>query len=91
MTGWEGQIGIYMAKSHDTWTSCQPIRILTCDYPSPFFSILLSAHSFQGHMSWYSLAHARDFGPVHATAYGPHTVVLVTFFSIKVCMWLYGS
>lgn len=42
-------------------------------------------------MSWYSLAHARAFGPVHATAYGPHTVFFVTFFSIKVCMWLYRS
>lgn len=39
-------------------------------------------------MSWYSLAHARAFGPVHATAfgpvhataYGPHTVLFVTFF-----------
>ena len=40
-------------------------------------------------MSWYSLAHARDFGPVHATAYGPHTVFLVTFFSIKcVCGYM---
>lgn len=42
-------------------------------------------------MSWYSLAHARAFGPAHAPAYGPHTVFFVTFFSIKVCMWLYGS
>ena len=85
MTGWEEQIGIYMAKSHDTWTH------LTCDCPSPFFSILLSAHSFQGHMSWYSLAHARAFGPVHATAYGPHTVFFVTFFfnkSVYVAIWV---